>query len=105
MNLTDAQVVEAMKLLGFTPEDFAAVHLAPPMAGAAMVTAIKRQAKRAYRKLALEYHPDLTGDDPAKTELFKVVTEVLSEINDLRYTPSERKYPWAKVLHLKWRAA
>jgi hypothetical protein len=105
VELTDDQLVKVMQLLGFSPEDFAAVHLAGPVAGPAMVDSIKRQAKRAYRKLALELHPDRTGGDPAKTELFKALTEVMSEIDELRYIPPRRSYPWAKVIQLRWRAA
>jgi len=38
--------------------------------------------KRAYRKLARELHPDVTGDDPRATEQFKAITEAYEVLSD-----------------------
>ena len=43
--------------------------------------------KKAYRKLARELHPDVTGDDVRATEKFKSVTEAYETLSD----PSRRK--------------
>ena len=40
------------------------------------------EIKRAYRKLARELHPDVTGDDPRATERFKAVTEAYEVLSD-----------------------
>ena len=43
--------------------------------------------KRAYRKLAMTYHPDRNNDDPAATEKFKEVNEAYAVLSD----PDKRK--------------
>ncbi len=40
--------------------------------------------KKAYRKLAKEYHPDATGGDKTKTERFKAVTEAYEILGDAK---------------------
>ncbi len=38
--------------------------------------------KRAYRKLAREFHPDVTGDDPRATERFKEISVAYETLSD-----------------------
>ena len=38
--------------------------------------------KKAYRKLAKQYHPDVTGDDKKKTERFKEINEAYDVLGD-----------------------
>src|SRR6516162_319940 len=38
--------------------------------------------KKAYRKLAKEYHPDVTGGDKKKTERFKEINEAYGVLGD-----------------------
>lgn len=45
-------------------------------------TATEGDIKRAYRKLARELHPDVTGDDPRATERFKEVTVAYETLSD-----------------------
>lgn len=57
-----------------------------------------QEIKRAYRTLAKELHPDVTGDDPAKVERFKLIKaayEVLSDpVDRERYDRrNERRGP------------
>src|SRR5262245_50505601 len=43
--------------------------------------------KKAYRKLAKEFHPDVTGNDKKKTERFKEINEAYAVLGD----PQKRK--------------
>src|SRR5215831_756405 len=38
--------------------------------------------KKTYRKLAKEYHPDVTGNDKKKTERFKEINEAYAVLGD-----------------------
>ena len=45
-------------------------------------TASASDIKKAYRKLAVKYHPDKTKDDKAAEEKFKEVTEAYEVLKD-----------------------
>src|SRR5256885_8920587 len=40
--------------------------------------------KKAYRKLAKEFHPDVTGNDKKKTERFKEINDAYSVLGDVQ---------------------
>src|SRR5947207_13724392 len=40
--------------------------------------------KKAYRKLAKEFHPDITGGDKKKTERFKEINEAYDVLGDAK---------------------
>jgi hypothetical protein len=66
---------QALKQLGLTDADLAGCRQAPTLAIAKeRLERIKHVGKRAYRRLALDLHPDRTNGDEAKTELFKRLT-------------------------------
>lgn len=44
----------------------------------------EREIKAAYRRLARQYHPDVTGDDRTATERFKEITEAYECLSDPR---------------------
>ena len=44
--------------------------------------ASKQDAKKAYRAIALKYHPDITGGDPEKSKLFLAAKDAYEAITD-----------------------
>ena len=78
--LTDDQLREAMEVIGLSPDDFGVVHESREA-----VAELKRRAKAAYKRAVLELHPDRTGGDEVKAELFKAVSVVMDEISELRF--------------------
>ncbi len=44
--------------------------------------ASSEEIKKAYRLRAKQYHPDVNGDDPKKTEVFKEITEAYDVLCD-----------------------
>src|SRR3954454_24962761 len=50
--------------------------------------------KKAYRKLAKEYHPDVTGNDKKKTERFKEINEAYAVLGD-----SQKRAEYDRLKH------
>src|SRR5947207_15740055 len=50
--------------------------------------------KKAYRKLAKEYHPDVTGNDKRKTERFKEINEAYAVLGD-----KEKRSEYERIKH------
>jgi DnaJ-class molecular chaperone len=50
--------------------------------------------KKAYRKLAKEFHPDVTGNDKKKTERFKEINEAYAVIGD-----SQKRKEYDRLKH------
>jgi DnaJ-class molecular chaperone len=50
--------------------------------------------KKAYRKLAKEFHPDITGNDKKKTERFKEINEAYDVLGD-----SKKRHEYDRLKH------
>src|SRR4051812_9305927 len=50
--------------------------------------------KKAYRKLAKEFHPDVTGNDKKKTERFKEINEAYAVLGD-----KEKRAEYERLRH------
>ena len=50
--------------------------------------------KKAYRKLAKEFHPDTTGNDKKKTERFKEIAEAYEVLGD-----SKKRQEYDRLKH------
>lgn len=90
MDFSDAQIIEVMGRLGVSQAD-----LLRAQSSERALDAIKARLKKAYRKLALECHPDRTGEDAGKAELFQLATHVVKEIETMVPRARTRTVKWA----------
>ncbi len=60
-------------------------------------TASSDEIKKAYRKLALKYHPDRNPDNPAAEEIFKLGSEAYSVLSDPNKRPRYDQFGHAGV--------
>jgi hypothetical protein len=88
LKLTEAQAVQVLRELGISPGAFQTVRACRTLKEATRkLAALKATAKRGYRDAAFRLHPDRNPDDPEKEELFKLVTRVHTQIQELKVRP------------------
>ena len=61
----------------------------------------EKAIKRAYKKLAMQYHPDRTKGDKAKEEKFKEIQEAYEILGDKRKTCGLRSIR-SRSLRTRW---
>jgi hypothetical protein len=94
MSFAPQQIERALQLLGLTRADLdAPLREAAPAAQRERLEQLQVRVKGAFRRVALELHPDRTGNDPVKTEEFKVVSCIAEEIANLKLVPRPRPVP------------
>lgn len=77
----------ALESLGVSVRDFEEMRRASFTRAQELLRALKERARKSFRRLALELHPDRTGNDETKTETFKALTQVFSELIKLEVRP------------------
>ena len=98
MELSDEMLIRAMDVLGLEPLDFDKVRSAKPPLGPALLKKLKAKARKSYRRAAKTYHPDKTGGDSHKTEVFQAATSVLAEVEAMTYIAPKPTYRWTLKL-------
>jgi len=96
MALTDAQIQAALPYIGVYPQDFQAVRQLPTFeAAVAALEELKKRARRNFKKAARELHPDLTGNDEGKADIFRTCVEMLDQLDKLQLVrPRPRPVQW-----------
>jgi hypothetical protein len=97
MEYTDGQIAQVMESLEIDQD-----ILLRARTSARALDTLKREVKKTYRKLALVLHPDRTGNDPEKSFLFQLATEVVKEIQVMEViSESPRCVKWAVRLRAR----
>lgn len=79
-----AQIERGFQALGVSPAELQQVLQQPSFAECQVyLEALKDKVRKSFKKLAFELHPDRTGNDPEKTELFKVVARIRDDVEKL----------------------
>ena len=73
-----------MTELGIMPNELQSIQGLPLLEGQRRLEEIKERVHKNYKRLAFELHPDRTGNDPAKTEHFKLVGAVKDDFDKLK---------------------
>jgi phytoene dehydrogenase-like protein len=74
-------VQRALAALGVAPQDFDTIRRVPFPQAQTLLQELKAKARRNYKRLALELHPDRTQGDATKAELFVLLGRVLEELD------------------------
>jgi hypothetical protein len=71
MTMTPSHGQALLRQLGVEVEDVERLHRVPHRDAIKLLNVLKEKVRRNWKKLAFELHPDRTGNDPAKTRLFR----------------------------------
>ncbi len=81
------KIIETFRMLGITPEELARIQATPFPKSLELLTELQASVKKTYRRLAFELHPDRTGNDAAKADLFKTLTRVAQHFERITIAP------------------
>lgn len=102
------EVQQILNEMGITPLDFQVIQTAPSFKEAQrLLEALKDKAKAGFKRLAFEYHPDRTGNDPAKTAKFKLAATVKDDVEKLQVNPPRpvMQVPFIQVIQIVYSQA
>ncbi len=75
---------QALRDLGVSQNDFVAIQREPIVRAREMLTELKARAKKNFKRLVSELHPDKTNGDEEKTRRFKIVSSVMTELEKIQ---------------------
>lgn len=85
--ITLEQTVTALLALGITPQALADIMTAPFPRALELMKELKEQARKDFKRLVFDLHPDRTGGDPVKTEQFRRLNEQFRIVSALTVGP------------------
>jgi hypothetical protein len=101
-----AKVRAILADLGVQPAEMEAIRRCPLEEGKRRLDELKERVHKNYKRLAFELHPDRTGNDPEKTERFKLVGAIREDFDKLQlrappqFMPMPMRVPVGVVMHV-----
>lgn len=80
-------ILEVMQALDATPQRIHQLQRMPFQQAVKALEEIKVEARKRYKKLAFQWHPDRNPDDPSAETKFKLLGSVLADLEKLRFRP------------------
>ena len=84
MGVTFAQGQDLLRQLGVEISDLERLHRVPYEDAVKLLEALKERVRRNWKRLAFELHPDRTGGDPAKTQIFRDLTALRDRFEQMQ---------------------
>ena len=79
--------------LGVQQADMDAIRRCPLDEGKHKLEELKERVHKNYKRLAFELHPDRTGNDPEKTERFKLIGAIREDFAKLQLQAMPQRMP------------
>lgn len=100
--MDQALVFEMLRALGVNyPADIRAIEQMPFEQGEKALEALKERARKNFRQLAFELHPDRTGNDPEKTERFKALAQIRDRLGKMTLRRAVAPPPQVVFIHVQ----
>lgn len=90
-------LLRGYEALGVTTKELEDIERAPFRQGEELLKRLKIRVSKAYKRLASQLHPDVTGGDPEKAELFSIVTRVAKDLSKRNARPDPPQLQVAPV--------
>lgn len=87
MTLPTTQEIQAYRLLGITEAELKDISKLSFRDAEALLQKLKIKAKKNYKRLAFELHPDRNGGDETKTALYCLLTRVQHDFDKREARP------------------
>jgi hypothetical protein len=86
------KVQAVLRDLGVEPADLEALRRCPLAEGQRKLAELKERVHKNYKRAAFELHPDRTGNDPEKTERFKLLVTVRDDFEKFQLVPPQPRF-------------
>lgn len=104
-SISPAELNKAYHVLGITETDLMAIVSAPYRESEDLFKKLKAKARKNYKRLALDLHPDRNGGDLNKTVLFDLLTRAVKELDKRKAKSAELYEPETRIVNIAVQSA